>query len=316
MLSCEYCIVTRFQYLECENRGKKMDMNWLQDFICLGRTLNFTRAAEERNVTQPAFSRRIKSLENWVGVPLVKRSTYPVQLTDAGLQFLPVARETVASLADSRQAIRAEERGSTAFQRIAVLHAISVNYLAGRIAQLEKQIPDLRVRIYSDNLRTCCQLLTDGSCDFLLYYRHRDVAPMMDETQFSRKDIGTERFFPVAEPTVAAANGWDLSAPGVEIPYLSYDPNSFLGTVVDQTIGNRKPPLVLRYMDALAEAIKRRTLSGSGVSWLPEFAVADEIKKGKLVIAAPEEWHTTLTLSLFCSLDRLDKTGRILWEAL
>jgi DNA-binding transcriptional LysR family regulator len=115
---------------------------------------------------------------------------------------------------------------------------------------------------------------------------------------------------------VAAANGWDLSAPGAEIPYLSYDPNSFLGTVVDQTIGNRKPPLVLRYMDALAEAIKRRTLSGSGVSWLPEFAVADEIKKGKLVIAAPEEWHTTLTLSLFCSLDRLDKTGRILWEAL
>lgn len=294
-----------------------MDINWVQDFVCLGRTLNFTRAAEERNITQPAFSRRIKSLENWVGVPLVKRSTYPVQLTDAGLQFLPVARDTIANLTDIRQAIRAEERGSTAFQRIAVLHTISVNYLSGRIAELEQQIPDLRVRIYSDNLRTCCQLLSDGSCDFLLYYRHRDVAPVLDETRFARKDIGTERFFPVAETAAAEKGGWNLSAPGAaSIPYLSYDPNSFLGTVVDQTIGDRTPPLVLRYMDALAEAIKRRTLSGSGISWLPEFAVADEIARGKLVIAGAEEWHTTLTLSLFCSLDRLDRTGRSVWEAL
>ncbi|MEY8828492.1 LysR family transcriptional regulator [Sedimentitalea sp. XS_ASV28] len=294
-----------------------MDINWLQDFVCLGRTLNFTRAAEERHITQPAFSRRIKSLENWVGVPLVKRSTYPVQLTDAGLQFLPVARDTVSNLTDLRQAIRAEERGSTAFQRIAVLHTISVNYLSGRIAELEKQIPELRVRIYSDNLRTCCQLLTDGSCDFLLYYRHNDVAPVMDETQFARKDIGTERLLPVAEKSAAAKGGWNLSAPQVDcIPYLSYDPNSFLGTVVDQTIGNREPPLALRYMDALAEAIKRRTLAGSGVAWLPEFAVADEIKRGTLVTVGAEEWQTTLTLSLFCSLDRLDKTGRSVWEAL
>lgn len=294
-----------------------MDINWLQDFTCLGRTLNFTRAAEERHITQPAFSRRIKSLENWVGVPLIKRSTYPVQLTDAGQQFLPIARETVANLTDIRQAIRAEERGSTAFQRIAVLHAISVNYLSGRIAELEKQIPDLRVRIYSDNLCTCCQLLTDGSCDFLLYYGHRDVAPVLDETQFARKDIGEEKFLPVAEAQAAAAGGWNLSAPGTaSIPYLSYDPNSFLGTVVDQTIGSRKPPLVLRYMDALAEAIKRRTLAGSGVAWLPEFSAAEEIAQGGLVIVGGEEWQTTLALSLFCSVERLDKTGRRVWDAL
>ncbi len=294
-----------------------MDLNWLQDFVCLGRTLNFTRAAEERNITQPAFSRRIKSLENWLGVPLIKRSTYPVQLSEAGVQFLPIAHETIANLNDIRQSIRAEERGVTAFQRVAVLHTISVNYLSRRIAELEAQIPNLRVRVYSDNLRTCCQLLSEGTCDFLLYYRHRDVAPVFDETQFARKDIGTDRFFPVAETRAAAEGGWDLSLPGArDIPYLAYDPSSFLGTVVDQTIGTRKPPLALRYMDALTEAIKRRTLAGSGVSWLPESAVADEIARGDLVVAGGTEWQATLTLTLFSSLDRLDKTGRGLWDAL
>jgi DNA-binding transcriptional LysR family regulator len=294
-----------------------MDLNWLQDFVCLGRTLNFTRAAEERNITQPAFSRRIKSLENWLGVPLIKRSTYPVQLSDAGVQFLPVARETIANLTDIRQTIRAEERGSTAFQRVAVLHTISVNYLSRRIAEFEARIPNLRVRVYSDNLRTCCQLLSDGTCDFLLYYRHKDVAPVLDETQFARKDIGEDRFLPVAATRPAAESGWDLSRRDAsDIPYLGYDPSSFLGTVVDQTIGNRKPPLSLRYMDALTEAIKRRALAGSGLAWLPESAVANEIARGELVLAGGPEWHATLKLTLFSSLDRLDKTGQTLWDAL
>ena len=51
-----------------------MDLNWLRDFECLARTLNFTRAAEDRNITQSAFSRRIKALESWVGAPLINRA--------------------------------------------------------------------------------------------------------------------------------------------------------------------------------------------------------------------------------------------------
>ncbi|MCU9849240.1 LysR family transcriptional regulator [Defluviimonas sp. WL0024] len=294
-----------------------MDLNWLQDFACLARTLNFTRAAEERNITQPAFSRRIKALENWIGVPLIKRSTYPVQLSEAGQQFLPVARNAIAELTDMRQTLRAQERGVTAFQRFAVLHTISVNYLSRRIGQMEQDIPNLRVRVYSDNLRTCCQMLSDGTCDFLLCYSHQDVQPIFDEAQFTRKDIGTEKMFPVAQAEAASRHGWNLDAANVApIPYLGYDPSSFLGAVVDQTIGRREAPLALRYMDALTEAIKRRTLSGSGLSWLPESVVAEEMADGRIARVGGESWEATLTLSLFCSLDRLDKTGRDVWETL
>jgi DNA-binding transcriptional LysR family regulator len=121
----------------------------------------------------------------------------------------------------------------------------------------------------------------------------------------------------VAETQAARAGGWDLSAQnGEDIPYLSYDPASFLGTVVDQIIGTRKPRLALCYMDALAEALKRRALAGSGVAWLPESAVSDEIARGLLVPAGGVEWQTTLTLSLFCSVDRLDRIGKRVWAAL
>ena len=82
-----------------------MELNQVSYFINLAETLNFTRAAEERNITQSAFSRRIRSLENWIGVPLIDRANYPVQLSPAGRQFLPIAQQALANLTDARQAI-------------------------------------------------------------------------------------------------------------------------------------------------------------------------------------------------------------------
>ncbi|HWU74121.1 MAG TPA: LysR family transcriptional regulator, partial [Sphingomonas sp.] len=51
-----------------------MELAWLEDFIALSETGNFSRAAELRHVTQPAFSRRIRALEDWVGTPLFERT--------------------------------------------------------------------------------------------------------------------------------------------------------------------------------------------------------------------------------------------------
>ena len=61
-----------------------MELNWLEDFLALAEHRNFSRAAEARNVTQPAFSRRIRALENWIGTPLVVRLPQGVSLNAAG----------------------------------------------------------------------------------------------------------------------------------------------------------------------------------------------------------------------------------------
>ena len=64
-----------------------MELIWLEDYLALAETLNFSRAAEARHVTQPAFSRRIRALENWVGADLFARTTHGVALTPAGEHF-------------------------------------------------------------------------------------------------------------------------------------------------------------------------------------------------------------------------------------
>lgn len=292
-----------------------MDINWLRDFICLARALNFTRAADERNITQSAFSRRIKSLESWIGVPLVDRANFPIRLSQAGEQFLPVAKEAVARLSEARQSIRDQDQGNKKFVRFAVLHTISVNYLAPKIAELEQKISNLRTRVISDSLSTCCQLLDEGACEFLLCYRHAEVNPVLDETNFARKDILVDRLVPVAQKEAATSEGWSLPGQRTNrLPYLAYESSSFLGEVVEHTIGKRPVHLDMRYMDGLVEALKRRMLAGGGIAWMPYTAVKSELENGNLVAVGCAEWEASLILSLYCAPDKIDSAANEVWH--
>ncbi len=86
-----------------------MDIRWLQDFLALAELRNFTRAAEFRNLSQAAFSRRIQSVEHWVGTALVVKGSQPVRLTEAGEQFREGAQGAVERLLEARASIRGNQ---------------------------------------------------------------------------------------------------------------------------------------------------------------------------------------------------------------
>jgi len=292
-----------------------LDVNWLQDFVCLARTLNFTRAADERNITQSAFSRRIKALEIWAGTPLIDRSTYPIKLSDAGQDFLPVAKEVTLTLLRNRDDLRARDRGGLRFHGFAAPHSVSITHLAPHLKALEETDPALRTRVVSDNLNTCCQLLSDGDCEFLMCYRHPHIPLTLDEQEFARIDLGPERLVPVVIPDETGAPAWVL--PGrrsARIPHLAYAKGSFLRAVVDHTLDGKMAALEVRHMDAFAEALKTLTLQGGGISWLSESSIRSALSFGHLIPAGDEEWYANLTLSVFTAPERLDRTGARIWS--
>lgn len=283
--------------------------------MCLARTTNFTRAAEERNVTQSAFSRRIKALEIWAGTPLIDRTTYPVRLSEAGEEFLPVAKAVAIQLLHCRDDLRARDRGGLKFYAFAAPHSISITHLAPYLHRLEQSAAALRTRVMSDNLHICCQLITEGTCDFLLCYRHPNIPLTLDEQRFARLDLGTDRLIPVCVADDTGAPRWCLpGAASARIPYLAYAKGSFLGAVVDHTLRDRSPALDVRHMDAFAEALKSLALTGAGVAFLPDSSLEDPFAAGRLVAAGDEHWHANLTVSLFGAVDRLDKQGQEIWE--
>jgi DNA-binding transcriptional LysR family regulator len=93
-----------------------MDTKWVEDFLCLTETRSFKRAALARNASQAAFSRRIQSLELWVGADLVDRSCTPLSLTPAGHTFRCVAENIVRQVNLARKLVQTHD---TTMQEIA-----------------------------------------------------------------------------------------------------------------------------------------------------------------------------------------------------
>lgn len=296
-----------------------MDINWLEDFICLARTLNFTRAAAERNITQSAFSRRIKALEHWTGTPLIDRTSYPAKLSEAGESFLPTAESVVRQLLETRDDLRARDRGGLTFCTFAAPHSISINQLPSLLRALARADRAARSRVLSDNLHACCQLLADGAADFLMCYRHPNIPVTLDERRFARLDLGQDRLVPLAAPDPNGQPLWRLpGSRAAPVPYLAYARDSFLRAVVDEAVAGQAAWLDVRHMDAFTEALKSVALQHGGVAWLPESTVARELAAGELVRAdgGDGDWDAVLTISVFAAIESLDAAGRRVWAFL
>ena len=113
-----------------------MDMHWLDDVLVLLEEGNMTRAAMRRNVTQPAFSRRIRSFEDWLGVKVLDRGKNRIDISPALAGNEEEIRALVARIADLRGKIAHFDAKSTTVS-IAAHHAdLRRKRIAVRIANI------------------------------------------------------------------------------------------------------------------------------------------------------------------------------------
>src|SRR5687768_1452965 len=179
----------------------KFEFIWLEDFLALAGTGNFTRAAEDRHSSQPAFSRRIRALEEWIGAPLVDRSTQPARLTEVGQWFSGVAEELVARAArlpgEAKQVLEA----SSGMLRIASTHALSFTFLPRWLRGLESVLTLGPVALTSDVLARCEAQMQEGKVHFVLAHAHPRVPGSLDGDAYLSAIIGKDRLIPVSKPT-------------------------------------------------------------------------------------------------------------------
>ncbi|KAF1018588.1 MAG: HTH-type transcriptional regulator YjiE [Paracidovorax wautersii] len=114
-----------------------MNFSWLDDFLALDSTGNFSRAAEMRHMTQPAFGRRIKSLEEWIGTELFDRSTHPIRLTVAGEWFRTTATELLEQIAKVPGEARRIAQATSSSLPFAATHALSFTFLPGWLQKFD-----------------------------------------------------------------------------------------------------------------------------------------------------------------------------------
>ena len=88
-----------------------MEFNQIRYFLAVARTLHFTRAADDCNVSQPALTRAIQKLEEELGGPLFHRERAHTQLTELGQRVLPALERAVTATKEAREAAEAFRRG-------------------------------------------------------------------------------------------------------------------------------------------------------------------------------------------------------------
>ncbi len=130
-----------------------LESKWLEDFSALAATRSFSQAAERRFVTQPAFSRRIRSLEAALGLTLVNRSRTPIELTAAGQLFLVTARTVVEQLGEVLRHLHHLEGGQGEVMQVAAAHSLALGFFPRWIAQLRNEGLNIATRLVGDQRR-------------------------------------------------------------------------------------------------------------------------------------------------------------------
>lgn len=294
-----------------------MEIKWLEDFIALAGTLSFSRAAVERHVTQSAFSRRIKQLETWVGIPLIDRATFPANLTPAGKAFLPVAQEVVDTLYRARNDVRARQGVKANTLSFAALHTLSITFFPRWLQQVETRFGSLSTRLSADNssMEGMVSSLVEGESDFLLVYAHPAVAMLIDETRFAYRSLGAERIVPVCAPD---EQGRPLHPITTDRPvrYLGYGPGAFIGHALAELFTRRTLERIPVYENTMSEGLKAMATAGWGLAWIPESIIGDDLAAGRLARAGDPSWDLSVDIRLYRYLANERPIVRRFWDVL
>lgn len=300
-----------------------MKIQWIQDFLSLVDTGSFSKSADIRATTQPAFSRRIKALEEWLSAPLFDRSESPVCLTDSGDKFLPVAEETLHRLYQCKEDISRRNNNSVNNISFAATHTLSSNFFPGWLNKIEETLGILRTRLESDHMDKGKESLVKGECHFMLCHTHPKVNIALNQHHYISVIVGKDRLIPVCAPNHDKLPS--LQLPGSldkPIKYLGYNTSSGVGKVVQHLLLKNSETV---YLDTVFESylvgvLKKMCCEGRGIAWLPEQQIIEELNSGNLMKAHDGSkeheacWSIDIDIRLFRAREALPDNAEQLWQ--
>lgn len=300
-----------------------MDLYLFRDLSRLNQTGNFSQAAELCNLSQSAFSRRIRSLEDWVGVTLVDRSRQPVRLTAAGLQMLEAGQQAMERIETARtQLLEVRSLPDKYVVTFGAQHSVGWRFYPSWLQAFEEAFGPILSRLRADDLPNCLRDLEEGNVDFVIAYESRDVRYTEPSSALSAPSpsiiIGHDRLIPVCKPNPDGTPLFDFDSDSIEMPFLRFGLEAPIGQHLEplfraEALSDR---LRIVYENAMAGALRIRVRDGLGVAWLPESIVAPDLQAGILVRTGKPDWQVELEIRLFRQKSRTNRLTRSIWSFL
>ena len=289
-----------------------MDLNWLDDVLVLLEERHMTRAAERRNITQPAFSRRIRSFEHWLGKPILDRKSNRVDINEALAANEEEIRALVNRLREMRTNIAGYDSAGTSVT-IAAQHASVCSSFPDMVLRTKEAFTRLRIRLRAGNLEDGISLLMRGDASIFVCYEAENLRQLEFGDSVVRGEWGGDLLVPV----VGGALRYMVTDNGrvpPETPAIVYPDDSYFGRVLRRnerrfgtTAYSENPVCMTAFSSGTLEMVR----SGLGVGWIPFGMAHREIASGALISLSNALGQEPMKTAIFADR-RVDAAMRLM----
>ncbi|SHH58855.1 LysR substrate-binding domain-containing protein [Marivita hallyeonensis] len=265
-----------------------MRIDWIEDLVALLDSGGVADAARLRNITQPAFSRRIRVLEDVLGIELIDRSVKPSGPSRVLRDRESDLRKQAGDLRRLVSEMRQEQTLGVRQLVIASQHAITTS-LGTQIINAVAKPSHTHIRLRSANRDECETLLISRQAEIALTYRIKAEPAGEEQSFLAEAIIGSEMLIPVC----ATDHAEDLMARFREgtLRIIGYPADVFLGAAVTRhALSNLRDQCEISVIaeTGLSTAALQLAQSGLGVAWVPEALAQPALQRGELRRLVPE----------------------------
>lgn len=259
-------------------------------FISAARHLNFTRAAKEMNISQPAVSKNIQELESQAGHSLFTRSGHSLILTNAGKLFLEHAMRVRAAYGELNCELDMLDGVLSGELRLGASTTIAHFILPEIVAAFHLAYPDIRLKVYHGNSRKIEDLIADKTIDLGFVEGLSDNQCMKYETFVKDEVVLVTR---KGNPKVAVGKSI-LPKRLLDFEYVFREQGSGTNDILRKSfpqIGIDDQHLYSKVYLSSTESIKNFLLKTDCFSFLSIHAVSKELQSGELEMVEVEEFR-------------------------
>lgn len=274
-----------------------MELNQLEALVAIADCRSFSQAATQLYISQPAISRRIGVLEQELEVTLFERLPSGVSLTEAGESFLPFARQALAAVKDSQEAMQQFKQTVRGTVKLAMVGTLANTDLTDKLHRFKQKHPDLKLLLHTARSKEVSHMVQNGEVHFGLRY-FDDAAPHLESLV-----VGAEQLVVACSAEFAVVPTKPLVAQLSETAWVSFplDKRSsgepYARALHRQLVCAGLAEVELITIDSLT-AQKRLIEAGFGVGLLPLSSIQEEVRLGSVQVLDVPELVTTAPIVL------------------
>jgi DNA-binding transcriptional LysR family regulator len=287
-----------------EPEVNRLNLNQLETLLTISKTMSFRKAGELLNLTQPAVSAQVKSLEDEFGTTLVDRNQ-PVTLTDSGQVFLEHAEKILRIVDDLKQRLSDLQQTPQGHIHIGTTTSIAMQILPRVLSYFQDQFPMIKSTIHSMTSSQIMTAVENGTVDIgIAYLFEKNPALETSVLYYDTFQLIVSAHHPLSRfshiPIEKLRN----------IPFIMLSPETAGRRFVDQLFKalNITPHIVMELSSS--EEVKRMVELNLGAAIISKMSASNELRLGTLKMLHVSELDITHPVGV------VYKSGRYLSSAM